>query len=519
MGATGLANPPPRSNPLRGEKELRARRVPGPRHRRARGTPPSRNQGGLRRGLGSSPATSVEGGSRATRRRRASGRRTRSPLGDWGGVRPPPKRGGEGRGPGAPRPPGPGGLQGPPWAGAGLCLRRLGFGKAPARVQDGGERVGSRALATRSGPALPALRRGEGRAPATPRAPRPRPGRRPAPPPATPRPSVPAAGVWRRPPAPPSAEPRPRQLQKMAAKAAPVATLPRAGASAAAPRSPAPLPSPGDSPPGRRDPGGQRVGAGGGGGERERARRPERGASGAGEGRLPAGGGARGGGRWQEAGAGREGALALPPSLHAPSPPGVAAPGWGNANGLLTSVTAGRPRPSRDPPASPPPLAAVQPGGPASTPPRRKMKIKLKAVRVPTTKRPKPGTPRRRSGWILGRHELQRRRELGRCRAPTLLSAGSRSPTPASAPPTAAPASGVPAAALRLPAPGPRHTSLGAKGSPGLGRGAPRASWRPRRELGTGPRGALERGKKSPPESRAWGSWGINEKCESRARG
>ena len=165
----------------------------------------------------------------------------------------------EGAGPGAPRPPSPGGLQGPPRAQGGLCLTQLLFGKAPARVQDGGERVGSQALATRSGPAPPAMQQGEGReAPATLRAPSPRSGHRITPPPVTPRPSVPAASVWRLQPPPHSAEPRPRQLQKMAAKAAPVATLPRAGGGRRSPPA-APLPSPPrDSPPGRRDPSGHR---------------------------------------------------------------------------------------------------------------------------------------------------------------------------------------------------------------------------------------------------------------------
>lgn len=166
---------------------------------------------------------------------------------------------GEGSGPGAPRPPSPGGLQGPPRARGGLCLPRLLFGKAPARVQDGGERVGSQALATRSGPALPAMQQGEGReAAATLRAPRPRPATECAPPPMTPRPSGPAASVWRLQPPPHSAEPRPRQLQKMAAKAAPVATLPRAGGGLRG-RPAAPLPSASrHSPPGRPDPRGHR---------------------------------------------------------------------------------------------------------------------------------------------------------------------------------------------------------------------------------------------------------------------
>ena len=39
----------------------------------------------------------------------------------------------------------------------------------------------------------------------------------------------------------------------------------------------------------------------------------------------------------------REGAIGLSPTPHAPCPREVAAPGWGNANGLLTSVTACRP--------------------------------------------------------------------------------------------------------------------------------------------------------------------------------
>lgn len=93
---------------------------------------------------------------------------------------------------------------------------QLVFGKAPAGVQDGGERVGSQALCTRSGP-LHSRRGGGGhqcRGLLASR--RPPPARDPAP-------------AGRPPPALRCDQLRPRQLQKMAAKAAPVATLPRAG--------------------------------------------------------------------------------------------------------------------------------------------------------------------------------------------------------------------------------------------------------------------------------------------------
>lgn len=89
----------------------------------------------------------------------------------------------------------------------------------------------------------------------------------------------------------------------------------------------------------------------------------------------------------------------------------------------------------------------------------------------------KPGTPRRRSGWILGRHKPQPPRQLSRCRAPTLLSAGSRSPTPSSASPRATRAEEAPAATPPLPSTRARAPFSGPQGelraswTPGLGRG------------------------------------------------
>lgn len=83
----------------------------------------------------------------------------------------------------------------------------------------------------------------------------------------------------------------------------------------------------------------------------------------------------------------------------------------------------------------------------------------------------------RRSGWILRRHEARRRRrrQLSRCRAPTLVSAGSRSSTPDPAQPTAARAEEAPAATLLLPGTPAQDACLSAKGSPGLRKGAPSA--------------------------------------------
>lgn len=255
------ASDPP--NPIRREKEPRARkslqpssvvRLWGPRLLSA-------IRVGWCWGLGAGPVwrSGVEGGVSAGPLGLGEwSPHAEPPLGRGGGCASPREGRGEGAGLGAPRPRNPGGLQGPPPARGGLCLRQLRFGKAPAGVQDGGERVGSQALATRSGPALPAMQQGEGRGHPRQRPPRPPPaaGRPPA---GDPAPAAPAASVWRLQPPPHSAEPRPRQLQKMAAKAAPVATLPRRGR---APQPPAPLSVPawGRSA-GRRDPPG---GAGGG---------------------------------------------------------------------------------------------------------------------------------------------------------------------------------------------------------------------------------------------------------------
>ncbi|XP_032726966.1 collagen alpha-1(I) chain-like [Lontra canadensis] len=513
VGAPGLATPPATQSEERRNSELEDCPALAT---AARGGPPlPATRVGCGEGSGPALRPAWKGGSRATRRRRASGRRTRSPLGDWGGLRPPPERGGEGegRGPGAPRPPGAGGRAAGAPVGRGRALSaaaRLWEGASPGTRWRGKGGIAGARHAERPRSAGAAAGGGAGRRrPRAPPAPAPAAGPHPSRRPRAPRspPRACGGGRLRLPPQSPGRGscrkwlPKRRQSPRCHGR----------GAGAAAPSGPAPLPSPGDSPPGRWDPGGQRVmgGAGGWGGRGRSGRSGGRAGRGRG-GYLRAEG--RGvGGRWQEAGAGTEGALALPPLCKPRALPGSRLPGGEMLMGLLTSVTAGRPRPSRDSPASPPPPRGGAAGRARLDAPRRKMKIKLKAVRVPTTKRPKPGTPRRRSGWILGRHELQRRRELGRCRAPTLLSAGSRSPTPASAPPRAAPAAGAPAAALRLPGTRAQALFFGRQGEPG-------ASWSPRRELGTGPRGALEQGKKLPPESPAWGSWGINEKCEPRAR-
>lgn len=193
---------------------------------------------------------------------------------------------------------------------------------------------------------------------ATLRAPHPAPANDGTPPtlPVTPRLSVPAASVWRPQPLPLSAEPRPRQLQKMAAKAAPVATLPRAGAGAAAHPQPRSLPPPGDSPPGARTLAGTRE------------QGPRRGASGEGEGRLPAGGGGNGvpGGQCMRA------LTVCPPNPHDPCPHEVMAPGWENANWLLTSVTACRPHPCRYRGPQPTPTPVWELGWPVLTAPAEK---------------------------------------------------------------------------------------------------------------------------------------------------
>lgn len=88
----------------------------------------------------------------------------------------------------------------------------------------------------------------------------------------------------------------------------------------------------------------------------------------------------------------------------------------------------------------------------------------------------------RRSGWILRRQEAPRRPwQLSRCRAPTLLPAGSRSrPDPAGPqPPARARTEEAPTATLLFPGTPAQDTCLGAKGNPGFWRGAPGASWRP----------------------------------------
>lgn len=124
-------------------------------------------------------------------------------------------------------PPSTGGLQGPRGRG-GLCLRSSALG----RRQPGYKMAGKgwdRGLSPRGAAPLSLLCRGGGAGVLAPLRPRP-----PLPPqPVTQGPCPHRLGLGLQPP-PRSAEPRPQQLQKMAAKAAPVATLPRAGTRAAA---------------------------------------------------------------------------------------------------------------------------------------------------------------------------------------------------------------------------------------------------------------------------------------------
>lgn len=150
--------------PIKRNKELRAKRVPSPHHRRAYDGPPPFPQPGW--------------AAARARVQPSNPRGTEVPvdpleLGEWPSrAEPPPvcvwgrsgPLGGAGRGRShrGPRPLRQGVLQGPPQAGGGLCLRHLRFGKAPARVQDGGERVGSQALATRSAPLCLHCSRGRG---------------------------------------------------------------------------------------------------------------------------------------------------------------------------------------------------------------------------------------------------------------------------------------------------------------------------------------------------------------------
>ena len=173
---------------------------------------------------------------------------------------PAPREGrGEGAGPGAPRPPSPGGLQGPPRPGAGFVCRGSSLGRRQPGYKMAGKGWDRRRSPRGSAPLCLQCSRGRGRRRRRHcEPPAPAPATECDPPPVTPRPSGPAASVWRLHPPPYSAEPRPRQLQKMAAKAAPVATLPRVGGGLRGPPV-APLPSASrDSRPGRPDPRGQR---------------------------------------------------------------------------------------------------------------------------------------------------------------------------------------------------------------------------------------------------------------------
>lgn len=117
------------------------------------------------------------------------------------------------------------GCRGPRRPAAALSAQLV-FGKAPAGVQDGGERVGSQALCTRSS-RLCSRHGGGGHQSRGLLASRP--------------PPCPGPSAGRPPPALRYDQLRPEQLQKMAAKAAPVATLPRAGGRAAV-LHPVPLP-------------------------------------------------------------------------------------------------------------------------------------------------------------------------------------------------------------------------------------------------------------------------------------
>lgn len=188
-------------------------------------------------------------------------------------------------------------------------------------------------------------------------------------------------------------------------------------------------------------------------------------------------------------------ALAVrPPSRHNPYPREVAAPGWENANGLLTSVTACRPHPCRRHRGPhPTPTLASALCRPARTV-SRKIKNKLKSRVRADYRTTRAWKSPRGSGWILRRrHEAQRRRQLSRCRAPTLLSAGSRSPTPAQ-----------PGGARGHPGSPARAPLSECQGAPGLWRGAPGASWRPRlgHELRTGPAPTSPRGGNCPGSPR-----------------
>lgn len=136
-------------------------------------------------------------------------------------------------------------------------------------------------------------------------------------------------------------------------------------------------------------------------------------------------------------------ALSRPhPHQRVQCPREVAVPGWGNVNGALD--LSDRLDPTHlDSATSPTPILqtlcalGVEKVWPAQMLPEgEKIAIKkiyiYKAACVQTTERPKPGTKPTRSGWIPGRHEPQRRRQLSRCLAPTTLTAGgcTRPPPP-----------------------------------------------------------------------------------------
>lgn len=303
-GGSRISDTPPPTNPSRKEKELEARRAPSSCHPPSlRGTPPPFPQPGW-----AAAKARVQPGNRGGKEVLADP----LGLGEWPShAEPPPweglcllpgKGGARARALEPPGRPARVGCRGPRGPGAGFVCRGSSLGRRQPGYKMAGKGWDRRRSPRGSAPLCLQCSRGRGRrrrrhceppalAPAT----------ECDPPPVTPRPSGPAASVWRLHPPPYSAEPRPRQLQKMAAKAAPVATLPRAGGGLRG-RPAAPLPSASrDSPPGRPDPRGHRGIWGRSGGREGRGRGgylPEEGA---------------GGGGWQGASARRALSVLTPP--------------------------------------------------------------------------------------------------------------------------------------------------------------------------------------------------------------